>query len=264
MKVIVVDDEKHILEYTLRELATLDIVGKADGFRDPSTVLDFVRSNPVDIAFLDIEMPNISGLELAKSIKGTSPETHIIFLTGFRKYAVEAFEIRANGYIVKPATSKKLLAEIENVQSLMRRGQENKIRVQTFGNFEVFYGSVPLKFGLTKTKELFAYLIDRRGASLTMGELATVLWEDSEKAQRSLSFLRHLISDLLSTLNNIGVKDIIIKRRNQIAVDTEKIDCDYYGFLKGDLDSINAFKGEYMAQYSWAAFTTGSLASKQL
>lgn len=134
-----------------------------------------------------------------------------------------------------------------------------RLRVQTFGNFEVFYDGRPVHFSRSRTKELFAYLIDRRGAGSTMGELISVLWEGRPDTDSVRSQLRSLITDLRTTLRRLGEEAIIIKQRDMIAVDPNRVDCDYYRCLDGDTAAVNAFRGEYMSNYSWAETTLGAL-----
>lgn len=141
--------------------------------------------------------------------------------------------------------------------------QAKRLRVQTFGNFEVFYDGKPVHFSRSRTKELFAYLIDRRGAGSTMGELISVLWEGRPDTDSVRSQLRSLITDLRNTFRQLDEKSIIIKQRDLIAVDPDRVDCDYYRFLAGDKAAVNAFRGEYMSNYSWAETTVGALQQKK-
>lgn len=137
--------------------------------------------------------------------------------------------------------------------------KRRRLRVQTFGNFGVFWDGTPVRFHRSRTKELFAYLIDRRGAGCTMGELISVLWEGRPDTSGVRSQLRSLIADLRGTLEELGEEAVVVKERNLIAVDPQQVDCDYYRFLAGDRGAVNAFQGEYMANYSWAEPTAGAL-----
>ena len=64
--------------------------------------------------------------------------------------------------------------------------------------------------------------------------------------------MRNLISDIRKTLRGCGAEDVLVGKRNQYAVDPTKLDCDYYRYLEGDEQAVNAYLGEYMKQYSWA------------
>ena len=71
--------------------------------------------------------------------------------------------------------------------------------------------------------------------------------------------IRKLISDLKATLAEIGMEDVLIRERRQVAVRRSLIDCDYYLMLEGDMAAVNACRGEYMPEYSWAELTAGRL-----
>jgi len=137
-------------------------------------------------------------------------------------------------------------------------------RVQTFGNFDIFVNNKPLVFGRLKAKEAFAYLIDRKGSSVTIAELASILWEDREYDRSLQNQTQVIISSMMKTFKDNSIEDIVIKNRNQIAVNRLKIKCDYYDYLNLDVSAINAYKGEYMSNYSWAEMTAGELAAKRI
>ncbi|MBQ9607625.1 MAG: response regulator [Lachnospiraceae bacterium] len=215
-----------------------------------------------DIVFSDIEMPGVSGLELAIRVKEITPDTRIVFVTGFSQYALDAFKIHAHGYLLKPATPEQILEEITAIKRKPEEKKE-KLQIQCFGNFEVFWNGRPVSFTRHQTKELFAYLIDRNGAACTVEELAAILWEDEDDVKSMGARIRNLISDLKHTLEEIGMEDLMYRRRGLIAIQKDRIDCDYYRMLAGDMDAVNAFRGEYMSQYSWASITEGTLTFEQ-
>ena len=86
-----------------------------------------------------------------------------------------------------------------------------------------------------------------------------MLWEDKPDTASLHSHLRNLIFDLSHTLEDAGVTGLLIRGRSTLAIDTGKVDCDYYNFLKGDRSAINSYRGEYMTQYSWAEVTRSAL-----
>lgn len=160
-------------------------------------------------------------------------------------------------------TSREELARWLEAEGGSSLGDRPRLRVQTFGNFEVFYDGKPVHFRRRRTKELFAYLIDRRGAGSTMGQLISVLWEGRPDTESVRSQLRSLITDLRTTFRDLGENAIIIKQRDLIAVDPTRVDCDYYRFLAGDQGAAKAFRGEYMTNYSWGETTLGALQQKK-
>ena len=114
-------------------------------------------------------------------------------------------------------------------------------------------------FSNKKSKELLAYLVDRNGATCTNGEMLAVLWEDKPDTASLHSHLRNLIFDLSHTLEDAGVTGLLIRGRSTLALDTSKVDCDYYNFLRGSRSATNSYRGEYMTQYSWAEVTRSAL-----
>ena len=94
------------------------------------------------------------------------------------------------------------------------------------------------------------------GAGSTMGELVSILWEGRPDTPGVRSQLRSLIADLRTTLAALDQSAVIRKQRDLIAVDPERVDCDYYHYLDGE---EGAFRGEYMSNYSWAEMTLGGL-----
>lgn len=250
MKIVCVDDEKISLDNTMILCKECGVTNVA-GFNSSTAALEYFSSHKdTDIAFLDIDMPIINGLDLAKKLNEVSPNTFIIFLTGYKQYALEAFHAHAIGYITKPIRKEELQAEIDRVSEL--KGEKKKrVRIHAFGNFEVFFDEKPIEFKYRKTKELFAYLVDRNGVDISTGEIMSVLFEDEDKA----SYLRNLISDLVQTFDSINT-DIIRRSRGKLGLNKSLVDCDYYDYLNGNK---KLFKGEYMSQYEFSELTLAGL-----
>lgn len=261
MQIIAVDDEKLALEALEAAIRKADSDAEVACFRKPSEALEYVSSNQVDVAFLDIEMRQMSGIELAKYIKVANPKINIVFSTGYAEYRGEAFEMHASGYITKPITADKVLAELDNLRFPVVKdtagdeadAQHNRVFCQTFGNFAVFVDGKPLDFKYEKTRELLAYLVDR-GSLCTSGEIMAALWED----ERHESYLRNLKKDLIERLDSVGCKDILDNHWGKLGIIPSLIDCDFYDWKKGLPSALNAYTGEYMAQYSWGEFTMGT------
>ncbi len=259
MNIIAVDDEKLALDALVNSIKKAVTDTEVHGFRNPEDALKYVMSEGCDVAFLDIKMRGITGLELARKIKELYNNTNIVFVTGYSEYTLDAFRLYASDYLLKPPTPESVKRALENLRNPVKPKTNNKIRIQCFGNFEVYANNKPLVFSRTKSKEVLAYLVDRMGATVTMGELMSVLWENSDDTPSRQSNLRNLISDLKRTLSQVGAESVIIKHRNTVAVNSEQIDCDYYDFLNHIPYAVNNYHGEYMAQYSWAEITTASM-----
>lgn len=264
MKIIAVDDEENALDALSGAIIKASPDTELNSFRKVSEALDFVKQNGCDVAFLDIEMRVMNGIELAKKIKGINPKINIVFVTGYSQYMQEAFSLYVSGYVMKPVTPDKVLRELANLRNPIQTQSRKRVRVQTFGNFEVFVDGKPLKFSYAKTKELFAYMVDRKGAFCTNGEIMSVLWEDEEGLTKRRSYVSNLRSDLMKTLEKYLCKNIVDKQRGNISVIPEEIECDYFDWLNSKAYAINAYQGEYMSQYSWAEITLGEITASLL
>lgn len=259
MKIIAVDDEKLALDVLVSTINEVVSDAEIFGFRQPLEAISFAENEKCDIAFLDIKMRGMTGLELAKRLKDINAKINIIFVTGYSEYSLDAFRLYASDYLLKPVDEEQVRKALENLRNPVNTPQKKKVKIKCFGNFEVFVNNEPLNFNRNKTKELFAYLVDRKGASCSMGEISAKLWEDKPDSVSQRSNLRNLIYDLKNTLANVGADEIIVKNRNTVRLKPELVDCDYYEFLKGNLSSVNTYQGEYMHQYSWAEMTTATL-----
>lgn len=256
MTVIAVDDEKLALVFIVKQLEQLLPEAQVLGFRKPSEALAALQEQPCEIAFLDIEMKEMDGITLAKHIKHMHPQTNIIFTTGYSEYTGEAFRLHASGYLMKPIFPEMIQEELENLRHPVKMESSKKLQVRTFGNFEAYANGEPLTFHYSKTKELLAYLVDREGAVCTNKELMSVLWESDEP---HVSYIQKIRKDLQTALEKADCADVFVNKWGGCAVNTDMIDCDYYDWIAGKAYAINAYRGEYMAQYSWAEITHGSL-----
>ena len=158
MRIICVDDEELILSLTVSMCKELKDADDVTGFSDSLKALEYMETNDADIAILDINMPDIDGLTLAAKIKETHPDTAILFLTGYSEYAVDAFAMHAEGYLMKPVSKERLESEIRHALSLQPDDSEAHIKVRTFGKFDIFVDNEPVYFSRAKSKELLAYL----------------------------------------------------------------------------------------------------------
>ena len=180
MQILAVDDEKIALEGLVSCIEKALPGEEVAGFRRGDLAIEFASKNPVDIAFLDIEMRGENGLELGNKLKEMYPNINIIFTTGYGEYAGEAFGMHASGYVMKPVTLDKIKKELEELRHPIDEGAKNRVSCKTFGNFEVFVDGKPVEFQYNKSRELFAFLVDRNGALSTIQELIMNLWDDDE------------------------------------------------------------------------------------
>ena len=249
MKILLVDDEELQLLRLKNICQKLMPDDELLCFTNPIEAYESTKNDVISIAFLDIEMPVMSGIELAKMIKKNNPQVNIIFVTAYDNYALDAYNIHASGYATKPVSEAKIKEELAGLRYQVELKPVKLLQVKCFGNFEVFKDGVPLKFHRQKSKELLAYLVDREGSSANMNELNAILWEEDHN-----SYLRNLIVDIQETLSEVGASEVFIKRHNECFIDPSKIDCDAYEYKKNNPDAVRMYRGEYMIQYPWAIF----------
>ncbi len=108
LRVLVVDDEfpaRQELRCILEDIGNVDIVGECT---NGQAALDFLAKQSVDVVFLDIEMPVLDGLLVAEKLSGFPQPPKIVFSTGFSQFAVKAFELNGEDYVLKPYTQERL------------------------------------------------------------------------------------------------------------------------------------------------------------
>lgn len=257
MKIVAVDDEAPALANALMLLERVAPDAERTGFRSVQDALAYCVDNPVDVALLDVRLGDVDGVELARRCRQRNPRCNVVFVTAYPDYALDAYGVRASGYLVKPLCEDDLRAEFDSLRFAPYM-QPARVRVQAFGAFEVFVDGAPLRFPLAKCKECLAYLVDRHGACVSFSALASVLWEDRIYDRPTQNSMHQVVHRMIGALRDAGVDDIVLRRRDGMAVDVSKVECDYYRALdEGRLPSM--FMGEYMANYSWAESTLGEL-----
>lgn len=259
MRFLAVDDEPLMLSGLVSALRDARPEAEILSFQWPEDALTAARERPVDVAFLDIQMGGMSGLQMAVRLKAVQPDIHIIFVTGYSQYAVDAFAIHATGYLLKPVEK----ADVERELTFLYRQTKPRHRVQikTFGGFDLYVDGQPVRFGRSKAKELLAYLVDRRGATVTTGEAYAVLFEDAANTASGKSYFRTILHELMKTLKKAGVEEILRREWNTCAVVPDTFDCDLYRFLEGDPAAVNQYRNDYLPAYSWAELRNGSLST---
>lgn len=213
-----------------------------------------------DYVFLDGKMNSVIGSELMVKIKRYTPEAKIILYSGSEEEYLLRSLLFVDSIVIPPLSMKNVCNAMGGARLTDEpKAVKPKVRVHTFGNFDVFVGGKPLSFERKKAKELFAYLVDRKGAGASTSEIAAVLWEDRKYDNGIRSQTTRTISVLRKTLIQNGIGDVLVKAWNSLAVDPDKLLCDAYAYEKGEEWAVNSYRGEYMNNYSWAEFTNGKM-----
>ncbi len=263
MRALCVDDEALLLRKLRSCVEKSPDIDEVHSYDEPLEAIEFARDHTVDIAFLDIRMPSMTGIELARKLTELQPDMNIIFCTGHKEYALEAFDVHAAAYLIKPINGDAVIQEIER---LKRKGvlPEQLLKITCFGTFSVSSGGEPVTFERKKAKELLAYLVDKRGAVITAAELCAALYEEDLDEKKARNRVYQLIYNMKYSLENAGAGKALINNQNGYAIDKRYVDCDYYRLLNGDPSAVRLFAGEYMSQYSWAESTCAWLVKKYM
>lgn len=194
MNIMLVDDEQLALLQLERMLNNIfskhgisNQIHEIRSFQLVSEALTYAKKKPPDLVFLDIQMPEITGLEAAEYFQNINQNTEIIFITAFDQFAVKAFELNALDYLLKPVSADRLDKALE--RALVRYG-ESKQRVEAsiekpqtqqkiycFNHIRFQVGDQPIvypKWRTAKAQELFAFLLHHRGTIVSKYSIMTL------------------------------------------------------------------------------------------
>ena len=242
MNLLLVDDEILALKALEKVVSTVLPNGIINAFSKATQAVEFAKNNKIDIAFLDINMRIMDGLEMAKVLQELNNKINIIFVTGYAEYALDAFNLYASAYLTKPVSENAIKKAISQLRYPL---EEKRVKFQCFGNFDVYYDNIPIRFSLNKTKELLAYLVDRNGAVCRRNEIIAILFEDDF----NIEYYKKLRKDLIDTFSKLGIENVLNISRGGIGINKEHVKCDYYDYLESDKKTLIS---EYMNQYSFA------------
>src|SRR6201996_3281734 len=113
---IAIDDEPKALEVIERYCGKSNLVNLKATFREPVKAIEFLQREKVDLIFLDINMPDISGMQLVQTL---SPRPLIIFTTAYSHYAVESYDLNALDYLLKPITFERFLMALNKAAAAL-------------------------------------------------------------------------------------------------------------------------------------------------
>ena len=248
MRILAVEDEPVLLRQLTRRIREALPESEILAFDNADDALAALPSGVIHIAFLDIEIGNMTGVDLAKRVKAAYPGCDIVFTTGYSEYAPKAFELGASDYLMKPVTAEKIehaLSQLRHTGLKENTGQG--LFIQCFGNFEVYYDGEPVVSFTKRSKELLAYLIHKAGVLCPVTEIRNAIFRDSTD-----SYIRVAKKDLIRTFSDIGVEDILIRGWGVLGIDRRKVRCDYFDYLDKKPGALNLYQGAYMSQYDWA------------
>ncbi|BAU28631.1 two-component SAPR family response regulator [Aneurinibacillus soli] len=274
MRAMLVDDEEmalDVLEILCKEIGGVTVIGK---YRNPFDAVEAVQTQEVDVVFLDVEMPGINGLQTAEKMMRLDDHVHIVFVTAYNQYAVEAFEINAIDYLLKPVRKERLKKTIERLHhtrivqtGLHKEKESHQARVCCLGTFVLYdKDGQQVKWRTRKTKELFAYLWHHRGQAVHRDKIMVDLWSDLE-GEKASSLLHTSMYHLRSTLKKMRFAKPVLFSDEKYALNVQELVSDVEEIeqrIKESIENVSdaslemmltTYKGDYMGEeaFHWAS-----------
>ena len=136
LRCLIVDDEPNavsLLEMFIRQNTVWDLVGKC---YDAPEALSFLKTHPVDLIFLDINMPHLTGIEMAALLP---PSTSIVFTTAYSEYAADSYSFPTIDYLLKPITLKRFYAALQKIEAHFSRPESQVAETPTPPSAEEYF-----------------------------------------------------------------------------------------------------------------------------
>ena len=266
IKAVLIDDERPALramEYLLKDNKLIEISAV---FTDPIEAIIKIKEIMPQIVFLDINMPQLQGIDVASKILDICPRTDIVFVTAYSKYAVEAFELCALDYILKPIVKERLektLIRLNEKHPICHSSENQRLIIKCFGKFQIGWANAePIKWRSEKTKELFAFLLQNREREVTKDEIIESLWTHCE-LQKAVHQLHNGIYYIRKTLEAYGVEESQMLLNGSYCLRLRNVEFDVMLFQQS-LSTINnmtsletlevavaLYEGDYLDKADW-------------
>lgn len=257
MTAIIVDDENFCIEYLEMMCMQIPDFEIVKTFNNALDALDFLSSHrEIELVLMDIEMPGLNGMDAIRRMRTIIPHLGVIYVTGYEAYALEAFQVDALSYLLKPCCLSELKKAIERASHFLP--SPTRVEIHTFGNFSISIDGEPYRFANKKAKELLALLIDKRGAIVSLEQAIDTLWENRPMDENVKQLYRKAIISL-NQLCREKELDFFVSNRGSCHIIPSKLSCDYFRLVNGDPEALGTYSGKYMTDYSWAEETNGEL-----
>lgn len=215
-KVVIVEDERPILDLHARLLETYGPFQIAGCFESPFDALQEIPKLDVDALVLDIEMPRMTGIELAKNLVENGIDVPVVFTTAHQQYAVQAFRVQALDYILKPMTQNMVKRLDERLQKYYghkpKLPNKKELYVKLYGEASVKNGDQLVKWPTRITEELFYYLLLHENKLCYKWRIIDDLWTNVDE-KRALSNLYNTIYRMRQLFMELDIP-IVIERMN--------------------------------------------------
>ena len=265
MRVMAVDDEQLALDYIENLLLRMDEISLIERTQETGTALQKLADQHFDVLFLDIEMPELNGLAMADQVALISPATAIVFVTAHRDYAIEAFELEAIDYLVKPIrfermkkTIYRLMRTIDHETNGINTGLvislKQKIKFQDQNDH-----AVELKWRTSKARELFLYLLHHFNKTVSKAEIVEIIWSEAD-AEKAFSQLYTVVYHVRKTLAPFRKHLQLVSHDEGYCLTMENVSVDIFEWKKimfqaeqrirqGKTEELEAYLESYQGDY---------------
>ncbi|MBU5352928.1 response regulator [Paenibacillus barcinonensis] len=299
MRAIVVDDEKPAQLHLQRLLQSDGRIDPVQCFSTAREALDFLAHHRVDVVFLDIGMPEMNGLEAAEYIQQLDQSIRVIFVTAYADHAVEAFELQALDYILKPVSPTRLTKTIDRMAGVMSfynqaaataevqesEPDEEELDLKapgllTFKHLDIFrsleQSAEKHKWRTTKSQELFAFLFHHRGEWVSKEILLDKLWADLSQ-DKGLTLLHTSVYQIRKLLKEWGMTGKLEYNMNRYRLITGNLVSDveqfeqamsYAAITSANVQELRQivllYRGDYLEEhdYDWSRAKSRELRRK--
>ena len=237
MKAFVVDDERLSAEHITRLLHNEGI--QAYSYTNPREAYEMIRVHKPEALFLDIEMPELGGLELAEQVHAMKHECEIVFITAYNQYAVEAFEVNALDYLLKPILPEQIKRAVNRVNQRRRQfdtsimAGRGRVKISLLGKVSIYLGDEkkPLHFVTSKCAEIFSYmLLQKSEKEVSKWRLLDAIWPEKDEKKGDIN-LRSTISRLNRTFRESNIHISMVSTGNGYRLDINEPDLEVDAFL---------------------------------
>lgn len=182
---MLIDDEQNSLDYLNDLLAAYEDIQVIGKHLNPISGLKQITNEQIDLVFLDINMPNVSGIDVAAKLNKVKPNIFIVFVTAYEEYAIDAFKVGARDYLMKPVLEERLQETIRRIRRYRgSRVAEAKLNIKMLQQVQFSLSdSEPfsITFNMTKIQHLFIYFLHNRSRQVRKEHIIEMLWGDLEE-----------------------------------------------------------------------------------
>ncbi|MDZ5711364.1 response regulator [Jeotgalibacillus haloalkalitolerans] len=238
LKAVIVDDELLAIQRLQKIVEETNAVKVVKTFENGDGLLEEIIKSNIDLVFLDINLPESSGIELASEIIENNERCRIVFVTAYDQYALKAFELGALDYILKPYSSERVHALIQRHMTSTQLTSV-KFTIHAFNYFHIKKDGVELKnirWRTTKARELFSFLVQHSEGVIRKDVLVELFWPDLDM-KSAYDNLYTTIYQLRKTIEELGIGVRIVNSNHGYEIEFNSVEYDVIEWAEG-IDEI--------------------------